>query len=93
MKTRITFDQAVEALYQSSFTICMDPMNGEPIVVSYIGWDEDDADFIIEPEGCDRLYMSKKDKFKITDDGRGFHVPGHSLMVFPNKPFNFTEEK
>jgi hypothetical protein len=95
MRTHLTFDEAVMALEQSSFTICMHPMNGEPLVVTFIGWDDEDeganVDFIIEPEGCDNIYMNKNDTFEITSDGRGFKVPGHSLWVFPNKPFNFKE--
>jgi len=96
VKTHLTFDEAVEALEQSSFTICMHPMNGDPLVVTYIGWedeaDEENGNFIVEPEGCDNIYMHESDTFKITDDGRGFHVPGHSLMIFPNKPFGFQKD-
>ena len=94
MKTHLTFDEAVTALEQSSFTICMHPMNGEPIVIEYIGYDEEgeeDSDFVIIPEGCDALYMYHDDTFEITQDGRGFSVPGYSLWVFPNKPFNFKD--
>lgn len=96
MKTHLTFTEAVIALEQSSFTICMHPMNGDPIVVEHIGWedeaDPENSDFAISPEGCDAIYMSQDDTFEITSDGRGFTVPGFSLMVFPNKPFDFRKE-
>jgi len=98
MRTHLSFDQAVQALLQSSFVILMHPGNGEPLVAISLRWDDegegaDAGGFIVEPEGCDAIYMSSTDKFPITRDGRGFCVPGHALMVFPNMPFNFKEEK
>jgi len=94
MKTHLTFDQAVQALLQSSYTTCRNPIKGEDTVIISARWDEegDDAiDFILEPEGGDPIYMSPKDKFKITEDGRGFSVLGHSWLIFPHQPFNFKE--
>jgi hypothetical protein len=96
MKDHLTFDEAVEALHQSSFTICMSPMNGEPITVEYVGWEDEtdeNSEFIIQPLGCDAIYMDPKQTYKITEDGRGFYVPGSRLMIFPNKPYNFKGKK
>ena len=91
-KKYLTFDEAVQALAQSSFTICLAPIGSDPIVVEYIGWEEEsdeDSDYIVQPQGCDAIYMTPGQQFEITQDGRGFCVPGHALMFFPNKPFNF----
>jgi hypothetical protein len=37
--------------------------------------------------------MDPKQTYKITEDGRGFYVPGSRLMIFPNKPYNFKGKK
>ncbi|MFA6132383.1 MAG: hypothetical protein WC869_00050 [Phycisphaerae bacterium] len=96
MKTHLTFNEAVLAIESASFVILMHPMNGEPIVSLTNRWEEEgdeESNYVIEPEGCDALYLNPKDVFKLTSDNRGFFVPGHSLMVFPQKPYNFQESK